>query len=267
MKLKLDGSGKAEVQDGKPVYVRDDGSEIAFDAVHAVGKIKELSDERDGLRTRATTAETALKAWEGKDPAKVQQAIDKLADLERKKLIDAGEVEAVKAEINGTYEAVLGAPLADLKAKLNGHKTVVEALGSLSGNIRRLTVGALFAKSPYFTSLDGKEPKTLLTPDIAERVFGEFFEPTADGRAVAKVNGRELTSPNKPGDPATFDEAIGQLIDLRPDKNLLLRDTSGSGAGAKGGAAANGHPTQPNTEGLSPEDRLARAYAGGAARR
>ena len=32
MKLKLDDKGAVVVQDGKPVYVTDDGKEIAFDA-------------------------------------------------------------------------------------------------------------------------------------------------------------------------------------------------------------------------------------------
>lgn len=32
MKLKLDENGYVVVQDGKPVYVHDDGKEVAFDA-------------------------------------------------------------------------------------------------------------------------------------------------------------------------------------------------------------------------------------------
>ena len=45
MKLKLDDAGHAVLKDGAPVYVHDDGKEIAFDASHAFGKIRDLTSE------------------------------------------------------------------------------------------------------------------------------------------------------------------------------------------------------------------------------
>lgn len=45
MKLKLDENGYVVVQDGKPVYVHDDGKEVAFDAPQTVQKISTLNGE------------------------------------------------------------------------------------------------------------------------------------------------------------------------------------------------------------------------------
>lgn len=39
MKLKLDTNGAVVLQDGAPVYIKDDGSEIAFDGAKAFAKI------------------------------------------------------------------------------------------------------------------------------------------------------------------------------------------------------------------------------------
>lgn len=265
MKLKVDqATGKAEVQNGHPVYVYDDGKEVAVDVPATVAKFTKLSEDIDAVRKRAVTAEDGLKAFEGLDPKSAREAAEKLKDLERKKLVDSGEVDKVKAEVNAIYEGVLGWPLAELKERLNGHKTVAEAITGLAGQVRKLTVGAKFATDPHFVAVADKKPKTLLPPDIAEQVFGGLFEPTAEGRITAKFpDGTPVRSRTKPGELADFDEAIGLIVDNYAHKDSILRDPGGAGVGAGGGANANGHPTDKSTEGLPPEDRLARAWSGG----
>lgn len=42
LQLKLDDTGHVVVQDGKPVYVNEDGKEIPYDVNQANNKIKEL---------------------------------------------------------------------------------------------------------------------------------------------------------------------------------------------------------------------------------
>ena len=72
MKLKtvtIDGKEYAEMRDGKPVYVHQDGKEIDFDAPAALSKITALNGEAKGHRERAEAAETKLKAFEGIDDA------------------------------------------------------------------------------------------------------------------------------------------------------------------------------------------------------
>lgn len=64
MKLKLDEQGHAVLQDGKPVYVHDDGKEVAFDAPATVATITRLNGEAKVHREGKEAAEKALKAFE-----------------------------------------------------------------------------------------------------------------------------------------------------------------------------------------------------------
>ena len=69
MKLKLDEQGNAVLQDGKPVYVHDDGKEIPFDAPAAMQKISGLNTEAKQHREAKGTAEAKLKAFDGIEDA------------------------------------------------------------------------------------------------------------------------------------------------------------------------------------------------------
>ncbi len=60
MKLKLDENGYVVVQDGKPVYVHDDGKEVAFDAPQTVQKISTLNGEAKQHREAKEAAEAKL---------------------------------------------------------------------------------------------------------------------------------------------------------------------------------------------------------------
>lgn len=108
MKLKLDENGHVVVQDGKPVYVHDDGKEVAFDAPQTVATITRLNGEAKTHREAKEQFEAQVKAFEGLDPVKVKEALGIVQNLDAKKLVDAGEVDKVKAEITDalkkTYE-------------------------------------------------------------------------------------------------------------------------------------------------------------------
>ena len=64
MKLKLDENGNVVVQDGKPVYVYDDGKEVAYDVPAAVAKISSLNAEAKQHREAKEAAEAKLKAFD-----------------------------------------------------------------------------------------------------------------------------------------------------------------------------------------------------------
>lgn len=264
MKLKLDGSGKAEVQDGKPVYVRDDGSEVAFDAPATVATIKRISDERDDARKEAAKSAEVAKALGDLDPKAAREAVDKLKTIDQGKLLAADKVEELKRQVAADITAGWEQKLKDSQKALEDKDA---SLAKEKARVHKLVLGAQFARDPHFASPDGgkTEPKTFLSPEIALEFFGKHFEPSADGETfIPKLNGRELYSPAKPGNVASFGEAIAILIAERPDKGAFLRAPGGSGAGAIGGAAANGHHKQADMEGLSPEDRLARHFGASA---
>jgi len=125
MKLKLDENGHVVVQDGKPVYVQDDGKEVAFDAAGTVQTISRLNGEAKSHRERAEAAEGRLDAFKGiEDPAAAVKALETVKNLDDKKLVDAGEVEKVKSEVSKGFQAQIDearAQLAQANQNLASH--------------------------------------------------------------------------------------------------------------------------------------------------
>lgn len=237
MKLKTDEQGHAVVQDGKPVYIKDDGSEIAFDVAGTVATIGRLNGENKSHRERAEAAETKLKGFEGiEDPKKALEALGVVANLDQKKLIDAGEVEKVKAEISKSYQTKLD----EATAKSTG----------LEQQLYAEKVGGAFTRSKYVTE------KLSIPPDMVEARFGKHFS-IEEGRIVAKdTGGNKLYSQSNPGEPADFDEAMAQLVSQYPYKDSILKGTGASGGGATGNNGSGGGTPKGNLGGTR-EERLA----------
>lgn len=246
MKLKLDANGNVVVQDGKPVYVKDDGAEVAFDVVGTTQSISRLNAEAKSHRERAEQAEAKVKAFEGiEDPAKAREALQTLANLDAKKLVDAGEIDKVKSEISKAFQAQLDA--ATGKAQ------------SLEQQLYSEKVGGAFARSKLIAE------KLAIPPDLVEARFGRAFA-IEDGRIVAKdANGHKIYSQANPGDLADFDEALGILVAQYPHRDQILKGSgaSGSGAGRSAGGGGQNSMSRAQFEALDPASRVT-ALKGGA---
>lgn len=221
MKLKLDENGHAVLQDGKPVYVHDDGKEVAFDAPGTVATITRLNGEAKAHRERAEAAERSLKAFDGlEDPAAARKALEAIKSLDQKKLIDAGEVEKVKAEITKAYDEKLTA----------AEKRAAE----LEGTLYAEKIGGSFARSKFLAD------KVAVPADLVRAQFGSAFK-IEDGRIAAyDANGNKLYSRAKPGELADFDEALEMLIDQYPHRDAILRGNANGGAGVRNGDGGAG---------------------------
>jgi hypothetical protein len=131
MKLKLDDDGKAAVLDGKPVYVHDDGREVAFDAPGTVAAISRLNGEARTNHERAEMAEQRLRAFSGiDDPAAARAALSTIAGLDAKQLVDAGEIERARAEAAQAAEA--------------RYQPVVQERDALHGELVKARIGGQF---------------------------------------------------------------------------------------------------------------------------
>lgn len=214
MKLKLDESGNVVVQDGKPVYVYDDGKEVAYDVPAAVSKITSLNAEAKQHREAKEAAENKLKAFEGIENAEeARKALETVKNLDDKKLIDAGEVEQVKAEIVKQYEVKLSEKDAEItKAQSALHQEVI---------------GGSFARSTFIAE------KLSIPVDMVQAYFGKHFS-YENGKVVAKdALGNQIFSRKSPGEPADFDEAIEQIVSAYPQKDHILKGgNSGGGSGS-----------------------------------
>lgn len=219
MRLKVDDSGKVALKDGKPVYETSDGKEVAVDVPDLFTQIESLNGEAKKHRLNHRDAEKKLAAYGELDPEEAVKAVETVKNLEAKKLVDAGEVETLKAQITEGYEK----KLADAAKALEAEQATTRGLLITNG----------FAGSKVLE-------KTTLTPEIAEAFFGGKFK-VEDGKAVGYLDEAPIMSHENPGQFAGFDEALERMIGAYPRKDEILRasDNSGSGGGGNQGGGGN----------------------------
>lgn len=247
MKLKLDDDGNAVLQDGMPVYIHDDGKESPFDAGATVAAIKARNAEAKSHRERAESAEAKLQAFDGIDDAEAaRKALALAAKLDQSKLIDAGQVDAVKAEINKVWEG-----------KLSEAEQRAQALeAQLHGEI----VGGSFARSKFIAE------KLAIPADIVQSAFGSRFSVEGGKLKATDADGNPIYSRKNAGAPADFDEALEILVDQYPHRDSLLKADQRSGSGAP--ANGSGQPgkqkiNRASFEALDPLDRTGFLKGGG----
>lgn len=248
MKLKtveVGGKVYAEVQDGAPIYIHDDGKEIPFDGVSAAAKVKELNGEAMGRRKELREAQERLAAFEGIDAAAARDALDKMTKIDQKKLIDAGEIDKVRSEIKASYDAT--------------YKPIVEERDKLKSALDKEMIGGAFGRSAFIK-------EKVISPSLAEALFRSNIK-LEDGKLVAyDGNGQKIYSRSKPGEPADFEEAIETLVSASPDRDNILKSTGANGMGVKpqGGGQGGGKVlSQEQFAAMTPKDRAA-AFAAGA---
>lgn len=232
MKLKtveIDGKTYAEIQDGKPVFTGEDGKDVAFDAPGTVSTISRLNAEARGHREAKETAEKALKGFEGiADPSAAIKALEIVAGLDQKKLIDAGEVEKVKSEIAKGYEEKL------IAAQKRGD--------DLESSLYSERIGGSFARSKFIAD------KAAVPADLMQARFGSSFK-IEEGKTVAYgPDGNKLYSRAKPGELADFEEALELLVESYPHRDHILKGNVGAGGGAGQGGGAGGKKTMTRAE-------------------
>lgn len=215
MKLKLDENGHVVVQDNKPVYVHEDGKEVAFDAPQTVATITRLNGEAKTHREAKEQFEAQAKAFEGLDPVKVKEALNIVQNLDAKKLVDAGEVDKVKAEITDalkkTYEPQI--------QQLTTERDAVQQ--QLHGEL----IGGGFARSKFI------QDNIAVPVDMIQATFGKNFQ-IENGKVVAVgADGQKIYSRTRPGEVADFDEALESLVGGYQHKDSILKGGQGSGGG------------------------------------
>lgn len=250
MKLKtveLDGKVYAEVIDGKPLYLDDDGKDVAFDAAATRGTITRITEESAGFKRRAQEAETKLKGFEGiEDPAAARKAMETVQNLDSKKLIDAGEAQRVRDEIAKGYESKLAESdkrFSDLSARYASEK-----------------IKGAFASSKFITE------KVAVPIDMLQATFGSKFAVNEDGAVIAlDASGQPLGSSKRFGEPADFEEAIERMIDSYPSRDSILKGTGAQGSGAQGGhggASGSKTITRAQFDALAQSERAAKVKDG-----
>lgn len=246
MKLKLDDNGNAVLKDGHPVYVYDDGREAAIDVADMANRFTVLQGDAKKAFAARDEAKTSLKAFEGIDPEKARDALEKISKLDLKKMVDAGQVDAAVA-----------AALKPVQEKLDVESKRAQTLEQqLHGEI----VGGNFARSKFIGE------KLAVPVDMVQAAFGRHFS-LVDGKLSATdANGNPIYSRKQPGAQADFDEALEILIDQYPHKDTILKADNKSGSGAPGnGGGSKGAKTIQRAafDSLDPAARVAHIQGGG----
>lgn len=225
MKLKLGESGDvAVVQDGKPVYVDDDGKEIIFDYDSTRATIKRLNDESKSYREKAEAFDAKLRLFEGiEDPVQAREAMQKVKDVQAGALIHAGKIDEVKAEAQKVYDE-------KVRAMEERYKPTIAERDALRNQLFQEKIGGSFSRSKFIAE------KMAIPPDLVQARFGSHFT-IEEGRVVAKdLTGQQIYSRANPGNVADFDEALEALVGGYPYRDSIMKGTGASGSGANGSA-------------------------------
>ena len=224
MKLKLDEAGHAVLQDGKPIYIHDDGKEVPFDAAGTVATITRINGEAKGHRERAEAAEKALKGFEGiADPAAAIKALETVAAQAGQKMVDAGEFQRVKDDITKGFTEKL--------------TTAEKRAADLEANWSRSEISRAFASSQFI------KDKSAIPADFMLAALSDRVKFDGGKITVYDVAGNKMLSRAKPGEDASFDEAIEMVVDGHPQRDTILKGNTNGGGGARQGGTGGGAKT------------------------
>lgn len=233
---KVNAEGQIEMKDGNPVYLDNNGNEQTL----PLDRITQLSGEAASYRTRATKAEESLKAFEGIDATKAKEALDVVSKLDQKQLIDAGEVDKVRSEIEGAFKTQI--------------TEAQSALETANKKIDGMRLDGAFNGSKFVAD------RVNAPVDMVRSTFGRNFKIENDSVVPYDNNGNKIYSGERPGEIAGFDEALSILINQRADKDslLLTKPRSGSGNDGAGGGGGQGKTlTRAEFGALSPQEQAA----------
>jgi hypothetical protein len=259
MKLKLDDKGAVVLQDGKPVYVLDDGREVAHDAAGTVATISRLNNEARTHREAKEAAEAALKPFRDagiEDAAAAAAAMQTVANIKTGELTTAAKVQEIKdAATRTANEAVAVAT----RAAEEKQRVLSEQNQQLTSDLNNHIIGGSFSGSKFIAE------KLAIPAEMAQTFFGSRFKVDGGKLVPMDQNGQPIFSATNHGNYADFDEAIQVMVGGYANKDMILKGSGASGGGAQGGAAgASGSKAIPRAQfdTMSQGDRAAAFRAG-----
>ena len=239
-----DGSGVKIDANGHPLVFDDEkDKEFGLDAISLYSKIPALQAEakkyREGFAnlepndvheklTAYAEQSERLRAFGDLDPEKAKEAIATMQNLDQLDKERNIEIEKIKAGVSEAYKSKIKDIDESYTRKVGA---LEEAIYNKDSAIRDLLIRGAFDRSEFI------KEQTVLPSDLAYSYFGKHFKIEEDnGRLkvfALDSKGDKIFSLSKPGDPATPEEAIEVLINEYPQKDNILRTTSG-GAGSTG---------------------------------
>lgn len=214
-----------EFRDGK-YALKIEGAPIGFakkeDLDAANAKLAEFRDNNRSLNTLKAELETKLKSYEGIDPAEHKALLDKIKELEKKGVTQAGDV----AEIVKSAVAAAVKPLEEREAqRAASEKAAIERADreSLRSALTAAGVAAGVAESAM--------------TDYVNRGMGVFK--VVEGEIAARKGDAPIFSKQKPAEVLTVDQ---WAVELQEEAPHLFKPSRGGGAGGNNGGGNGGGP-------------------------
>ena len=233
-KLKLDANGNAVIQDGKPVYVNEEGKEEPFDMNMAWNKIHTLNEENKAKRLEAETLKAKYKAFDGMTPEEIAANKEAAAKLKEVELIKNKDFETFKNDLLATTQKKVEETERSWKSKFDSVKGEAEKFSALYNDtvLENHFLNSEYIKSELVPSFDG---------DVAKAYFGHRFRVDTENKRVYAVgeDGSPILSEKKLGNVASFDEAMELLIKNHPKKDAWLKSKANPGGGMASGGRGN----------------------------
>lgn len=229
MKLSLDENGHAVLDEGKPVYVNDDGTKVAADVPAAFAKIKELNGESAKHRTDANQYKSDFEAYKtgyGEvTPEQALAAIEAVKNHNDNDFVPKSQFESRVNELTLAHDTYKDE--ADLKLS-------TEIRGREDADLGRMIADAKFLKEVHMTN------------DAALALYKGNFKFENGIPFGIDTQGNKILSDVSVGNPASVDECLQKFIMARPDINQILKSNHG-GSGSGGGNNNNNGQSSPKT--------------------
>ena len=237
MKYKLSENGNIVVGEaGHPIVVKDDGSEIELRATELFTvKIPALNAESKKHREDKEKFEKLFNdlngSVDGLNLEDAKKALEVVKGLESKDLINAGEANKKRDEITKEFQTTITNMQTEFKTKTEGYET---KLKDSESKIFGLRVSDKFRGSKALKGTIFEQ-----APELAISYFGKNFK-IEDDHVIGYANDTKImnSDPNEFNKPATFDDALSNMLQNHPNaKNFKL---AGGGGGGGNPAINNG---------------------------
>lgn len=231
---------------GKLVHVGDDGTKTPFDPLGTHATFGTIRGERDSFKTAAETAAAELALF-GKSPEDRKAAAEKLrlaANLDAKKLVEAGKIDELVAERLRAAQEEWGGK----------EKTLASERDELARTLDEILIEKAFAGSKV---LDDYFPTWSLLAPVFESQLAREGKQLVGYRDAAKKE--RIYSATKPGELAQGDELLAALLKSHPDHDKWRKGANAQGTGATGntgGAGGAKTMTVDQFNALDPQKRM-----------
>lgn len=243
VKIKQDDTGNVILEDGLPVFEFDDGSSSVLDVIGAFKgfetKEANFNEERDRHTKNTKKLKDELKKFKGVDIEKYNEGMEKIKAIADQKLLDESGAEALKKNMRSIFDEELQGVHNQYKKTLDEKDTSINDLNSI---VYDLAIKNEFATDPHFS---GDTPLTIYPPEDAAKIYGGNFKTEINGTTLKVIavddKGTQILSKKNHGEPASFTEAMSQIIESQAKTKPILRNAKTGGPVTSGNLDGGTH--------------------------